>query len=239
MSDDCQFDISWAGDAAFPPFDRWVTDIFDRPDPWTDGGTRRPAGTWRDDVEWMYDRDTYSGDDVLSHIARLFATPRLLDQYSEGQIAEGLEWLCDTTWFEGLAWLCDGEASDDHRRSVIQGVGNLYCEVLARICKDAHPDDGAPLELDRPADDVTFMFWDLVRTPPDSALTDAMEAMFRRVLRIENGMCRAGALHGLGHWHKHQSNRVERIIDEYLSSGRPMSGIERAYAEDARRGEVL
>jgi hypothetical protein len=64
----------------------------------------------------------------------------------------------------------------------------------------------------------------------------ALETM-QRTLALDSIACQEGALHGLGHWHRHHPVQVEEIIDGYTSAPHPVR-LEN-YALAARCGCVL
>ena len=70
-------------------------------------------------------------------------------------------------------------------------------------------------------------------------LQEAALATVKRILMLDSVACQESALHGLGHWHSLQPDRVESIIDDFLAA-HPTARVELlAYARSARCGCVL
>jgi hypothetical protein len=59
------------------------------------------------------------------------------------------------------------------------------------------------------------------------------------VLDLPSETCQFSALHGLGHWHAHHPEQVERIVDAFLSRNKDLRPHLLEYASRARLGSVL
>jgi hypothetical protein len=59
------------------------------------------------------------------------------------------------------------------------------------------------------------------------------------VLDLPSETCQFSALHGLGHWHAHHSERVEQIVDAFLTRHKELRPHLIEYASRARLGSVL
>jgi hypothetical protein len=59
------------------------------------------------------------------------------------------------------------------------------------------------------------------------------------VLELPSETCQISALHGLGHWHAHHPEQVEKIVDAFLRQHRDLSPRVIEYALRARLGSVL
>jgi hypothetical protein len=59
------------------------------------------------------------------------------------------------------------------------------------------------------------------------------------VLDLPSETCQFSALHGLGHWHAHQPEQVEQIVDAFLTRHKDLRPDLIEYASRARLGSVL
>ena len=64
-------------------------------------------------------------------------------------------------------------------------------------------------------------------------------SVMSEVLDLPSETCQFSALHGLGHWHAHHSERVEQIVDAFLNRHKDLRPHLIEYASKARLGSVL
>jgi hypothetical protein len=64
-------------------------------------------------------------------------------------------------------------------------------------------------------------------------------SVMSEVLDLPSETCQFSALHGLGHWHAHHPQRVEQIVDAFLTRHKDLSPHLIEYASRARVGSVL
>src|SRR5262249_33104418 len=95
-----------------------------------------------------------------------------------------------------------------------------------------------------PLNSPCYMWWDITPVPSGATdadqgpLTDACLSVMERTLALDSIACQENALHGLGHWHSHFPERVESIIDAFLTSDPNIRPELRKYALSARGGCV-
>ena len=89
------------------------------------------------------------------------------------------------------------------------------------------------------------MWWDefpCIALPSDPEFDRLHEAALRtmeRIIRLDSLACQESALHGLGHWHRENSGRVEAIVDGFIAGhGNARPELIR-YARAAHSGCVL
>jgi len=61
----------------------------------------------------------------------------------------------------------------------------------------------------------------------------------KKILALDSVACQESALHGLGHWHSLQPDRVESIVDGFLAAHPTTRRELVTYARSARCGCVL
>jgi hypothetical protein len=70
----------------------------------------------------------------------------------------------------------------------------------------------------------------------EAEIHQACLEVMRKVLSLPTELCQLSALHGLNHWQRHHTARVEEIIDAYLANSKTATPRMREYATGARRG---
>ena len=143
--------------------------------------------------------------------------------------------------FTDLVW--DPALPLDQRRAVIQGVYDLYDQLLGAYPYESidfrHPDD------DRRFNGIDYMVPDLLLSGQGSrdgvdvdelAVRAEFLELFARLLEHQAPVAQYAALHGLGHLE--HPDRVA-TIDRYLAANSWMDPDQRDYALAARRGDVL
>jgi hypothetical protein len=64
-------------------------------------------------------------------------------------------------------------------------------------------------------------------------------SVMSEVLDLPSETCQFSALHGLGHWHAHHPEQVERVVDAFLTRRKELRPHLIEYASRARHGSVL
>jgi len=203
--------------------------------------------------EWYFSTDTdwEEGDPrvTVQHLTRLFEEPAvILDRHSPEQINQGLWFLVSSSCSNDMVALLDDSVPREDRKRCIVSIGSLFKKLFSVVCTDhlSHLDRGATAPTSvNPINLVCFMWWDLFPRldEPDDPSWWEMDATILEVLRgilsLSSVACRESALHGLGHWHLYHPDRVEEIIDEFLTSVTLIDAELRKYAKAARMGGVL
>jgi hypothetical protein len=215
-------------------FEGWVEYVFDRP---------VAAPEW-----WFGFAEELPVDpppaEAVAFVTRLCERADvLLAPYSNAQVNQGL-WYLVGSGASGLT-LATRDAGVPARSwtDCVRAFGALFARLFAPRCS---PHLG---HLDEPGTDplnsACYMWWDLVPLPalPDAparaALDAACLAVMGETLRLAADACRESALHGLGHWQRHDPRRVAAIVDRFLADTPDLRPELRAYALAARSGCVL
>ena len=191
------------------------------------------------DCEW-WEPEPRSG---IAYLTRLFSDgPTLLDWFSDAQIAQGIDGLCNTMAVGDQPWMRDPVTPASQRAAAWHAVGEFYANMLAPRCEPmlAH----CATEMPPPLNGLAYMWWESFPgftnpDDPEREIIDQAElACLERILTLGSIACQEGALHGLGHWVRREP-RCEAIIDRYLSSNRAAHPELINYAKAARCGCVL
>jgi hypothetical protein len=212
-------------------FDQWVRHVFDHP-------VANP--------QWYFQigQETWDGGPLLTvqYVTRLFESPeQLLKDYSREQLEQGLWYLAG----EGQPFmqaLVDDSVPWPMRQRGLQAIRTFYEKFFAVACSDelGHrcTTGSTPVNL------ACYMWWDLFPSygnPTDQSRQEedrAILQVMKGILDLPSEACRESALHGLGHWHLHYPEEIERIIDNFLDSNPQMSKALCEYAAAARSGCV-
>lgn len=228
-----------------PEFDDWVRQVFDHPVP----ENSSEAWYWNDDgdASWNYSSESAR---VVSYLGQLVGNAeRLLLSYSDGQVAQGLEYLNNNSLSNYIFALMDLEVAWPDRRRSIQAIYVVFERVFNQRCS-------AQLSHTRTASDppanplngACYMWWDTCPLHGQAAISaeedfvldseelvdpgpridpyaSELEAeilkILERTLALDNIACQEAALHGLGHRHYKHPEQVEEIVDAYLNEHLP------------------
>ena len=232
----------------FSTFDEWLGHVFGPPE---------SKAAWYWDVNAPYWDSGADPHQAVEFLTTLFSNPSILiGRYSASQIGVGIEYLISPSASDHAFALLNNRVPIERRLACLRHIATLYSELFACICPVhyGHMDDG-PEPLNG-ASAVCYMFWDvfpmfdrtkndLVRDDADVrnhlhehvAIEDACLIAMDRTLLLDHPACQEGALHGLGHWAHGYSERVDRIINEFLK--RDITDEIRQYASNARTGCIL
>ena len=206
------------------PFDDWVRAWFDHPESW----------------DWLeeYDLPELEPNDTLAYATRLFLNVGVvLAPYSDTQIGNSL-WAFINEMGSPLYVLQDTEQPVAARRACLRSIYRVYKEIFAVRCTEAlgsHSEESGKLNT------VCYMWWDIfplyngARPELDATTLTVME----RTLALPHMACQESSLHGLGHWQRADSARVQGIIDAFLATKKVRRPELLAYAQAARAGRVL
>ncbi len=227
-----------------PSFDDWVEYCF------TQGNADfqfRYGSPGYEEVEKRIEKFCDLDPVVLAdYTATLFGSPGFVAQrYSDEQIAEA-------TWFLfGVASSYFGELFSDAVPTETQVrcmdlVATFYTDLFDLVCGKRGTDPDTDYTNSLSVDVAVYMIWEVsliggvVMFPDrDSHLAEPGFGVLKTVLeKCRTSSCLMSALHGLGHIQMENPQRVEQIIDEFLSNRQiPMWLHE--YAMRAREGAVL
>jgi hypothetical protein len=134
----------------------------------------------------------------------------LLAGYSDGQVAQGLRVLIDSSWSDYAFAINDQTVSDMARDRCLRAIIHVFSDVFApRLALQSGKEQRPELDA---LDSLCYMWWDIF---PFIHAT-CLEVM-RDSLQLDSVECWQSALHGLGHWHTSYPDAVERIIDDFLA----------------------
>lgn len=199
---------------------------------------------------WYFDlgSDLWWGSpaETVGHITRLFEDPEPpLAFFSDAQIAQGLDYIINNAAGDLLASIREPSLPIDTRLRCARSIARVYDRLFAPRCTPhlSHLNRG-----DMPVGSLNtlcYMWWDTVpalATPDDpnhAAMDGAMLDLWRHALGLDSIACQESALHGLGHWTRHDRTAVDAIVDAYLKSRPGLSPELIAYARAAKSGCVL
>jgi hypothetical protein len=241
-------------------FEEWVNYAFDHPVP------QKDSEAWY----WQLETDDWSPYEdprtTVCYLTQLFdAAPRMLQPFSDAQIAQGLMFLINNSLSDHMFPLMDPSVPWPERRGCIRSMYVVFEQVFAPRC--------SPLLLHvlteheptiNPLNGVCYMWWDvcpLRGNPGPSAsehlvldteevvdkgptvdpfaaeLEDEILEVLRQTLGLDSIACQEGALHGLGHRAYRHPERIRAIVDEFLSRRYP--GWPEGALDEALRGYAL
>jgi hypothetical protein len=241
-----------ASDAASPGrrltgicFREWVSYAFDHPVP------EDTSDAWY----WQADRDHWrEAEDpatTVGYLTRLFEeAPRVLQRFTDAQIAQGLYFLINNSLSEHMYPLMDPTVAWPARRRCIRSMYRVFERVFAPRCSPrlSHVLTEHDSTIN-PLNNVCYMWWDvcplqghagpseredfmleteeLVDAGPPvdpfaAELEDEILDVLRRTLELEAIACQEGALHGLGHRAYRHPEPITTIIEEFLRRHYPV-----------------
>ena len=211
-------------------FDEWIDRVFDH-----------PVGQFK----WYWNDDTSEIAPAIAirHLTQLFTTAQpALSRFANAQIGQGLWYLACGACSNYMWPLVQDGISWESRRTCIRAIASLFEQVFAQRCSDhlSHLDERDADALN----EVCYMWWDLFPTwgdPDDPSCRERDREVLQvmaRALSIDSVACQESVLHGLGHWHAHYPEFVEREIRQYLHENQLSRPELRQYAHGACRGNV-
>jgi hypothetical protein len=192
---------------------------------------------------WFFDHDCDWWDPgpavAVAYLTRLFEHPELaLRWYSEGQIAQGLTYLVNTSASGDNGWLYSTDVPIKDRIRCVDAVASLFAQLFLPRCTAllSHLSETEAGSLNG----VCYMWWDgfpCIALAGDPNLPTMQEAALRtmaRILGLKSLACQESALHGLGHWQCKDDRQVSAIIDYFLKSNPNIDTRLLSYAQSAR-----
>lgn len=211
-------------------FDEWIAAVFDHP-------VRRPQWYWDQDFEEHWDTLRLSDSVVVDYMTRLFLGSDHLKRYSLEQVAQGI-------WFL-IGDSSPGESADTLLKLNVPLQQRVGCvDAMTRFFRVfvAPAAPGAADETKNPFHMACFMWWDIfparwdVPNHGERELHYACINAMAAILKIPSELCQLSALHGLNHWHLHDVEKVESIVDRFLRETSGLTSRMVEYAWLARSG---
>lgn len=213
----------------------WTAHVFDHALP---AGPKAKEWYWADDApEWEGPRE-----EIPPLISETFErSDDLLARFSDAQLDQGFWYLFGPRSGDFSGLLLEASIPLSIRVRAIRSFTPLFAQLMAVRCS---PDLG---HLDKISEgslnSSCYMWWDwlwfeLGCEIRDGSIAAEITAVLRRQLVIPHDACRESALHGIGHWVKTIPD-VAQLVDEFLAANPTLRPELAAYAEKARRGEVL
>jgi len=211
----------------------WIDHIFDHP-------ISEPAWYWSEDAEQW----TGLREQIPLFIAETFeSSGELLARFSDEQLDQGFWYLAGGASPDFILTLVDEKLPVAPRLRAIRSFMPLFEHVMAARCTAhlSHIDERGANALNSSC----FMWWDLLRFTlwtNSTSLNAEIIATLSLILTIPHDACREGALHGIGHLrhnYPEYEQQLSGIIDELLAGTPGLRPELIAYAEQARRGEIL
>lgn len=218
-------------------FNEWLDGAFDHP-------VHKREWYWDEDFESYWGRLELSDTIIVEYMTRLFSAPEPLKRYSLEQVAQGLWFLInESTPGESAYSLLNSEVPLSHRIDCVCAMANFFRVFVA---------PAAPGKADEQKDEfqgVCYMWWDIFptrggptygpNTGGEPELHVACLNTMAEILSIPCELCQLSALHGLSHWHRNYSDKVEEIVDSFLQKASDVTNRIIEYAGEARIGGTL
>ena len=213
-----------------PRYHEWLDFIFgrferDAIDPWA--------------MDWEFEASPSELADLF--IYTMENCGRDLAQFSDGQVATGLNALFFNTLSNISHKITGAGLSEEQRIQILTSLKNLYSDCFARrspaVLGHCSETNANPLCF------VTYMLWDVnpydnMALKSDDRLA-ALLGVFRSALRLPNEACIESALHGLGHLGGKGRKKAISLIDEWLDELPQVRPALLDYARAARTGMIL
>ena len=209
-------------------FEQWVDGIFDHP-------VAEPA--WF----WDLDADTCEEDDEtnVEYLARLFKdSDRVLRRFNDAQVGQGLNMIASNSCSNHAYCIVGGHAAWPARQRAIRSIYDVYAKCFASRCVEGL---GHLNEANNPLNTICYMWWDVFPAWGKNASrseADEYIGVMERCLSLTHQACLEGALHGLGHWQLIFQERVESIVERFLSERSDLRPELVLYARRSRDGAV-
>ncbi|HAZ09278.1 MAG TPA: hypothetical protein DCZ01_12345 [Elusimicrobia bacterium] len=200
----------------------------------------RPEWFWETTAEADWEP---AQDDFLAYITQAFERSEIAFRgFSNAQIAQGLRFLISPSCSDGMFALKDDNIPWLKRQGVVRAIRTLFRDCFAKRCssKLSHLDEK---NLD-PLNGVCYIWWDVFpiygapQNTEQKDLDHEILAVMQSTLELNHVACQESALHGLGHWSHYYQDRVEKIIDQFLTHNEKLRPELRQYALQASAGRV-
>ena len=242
-------------------FEQWLEFIFNNP-------VRKREWYWDEDFDSRWEALGLTDVLIVRYMTRLFLSPEVLKRYSLDQVEQGLWFLIgeSSPGHSSKVLLRRGVVLSD-RVACIRSMSSFFRKfVLAAIPGDFDPNDGSCDAVQCASymwwDIFPMHYYIRSRTPRkitlppslaklmtsttnkpeieiDPEIHEATLKVMAEVLDLPSELCQVSALHGLGHWHARHPERIEQIVDSFVSRHKDLRPDLIEYASRARLGRVL
>jgi len=215
------------------PFEDWVKEIFDHE-------VRKP--------EWYWDKDAFywkaPSELTVEYLSQLFGRPLpVLANYSDEQVKQGFWCLISPGASSFMFAVTDETVPLDIRINCVHSIRGVFEQLFDGLCSEhlSHIDEKGAA----PLNSICYMWWDLVPlqlerdAPSKEAISKAALEVMEEILKLDSIACQESALRGLGHWELFYPTEVATIVDQYLKDNPNLRTELKAYALNAREGNVL
>jgi hypothetical protein len=210
-------------------FDDWVEAVFDHP-------LRKPLWYWDSDFDEYWDALGLFDSLSIEYMTRLFLGPDTLRRYSLEQVAQGIWFLIgESSPSQSAHTLLKSKVPLQQRIGCVDAITKFFRVFVAPAAPGAADERKNAFHM------ACYMWWDIFPTygnlnTGEAELYDACLNTMAAILTIPSELCQLSALHGLNHWHLHHAERVESIVDVFLTKTSGLTARMVEYAATARSG---
>jgi hypothetical protein len=202
---------------------------------WLDHVFNRPVGDPACYFDWQNEEFHASREDLVYLIGRTCERSGTdLIKYSDGQVSNGIRYMFFNGPSDGIYALVQKGVAEDARIEAVRKMKNLYRDCFAKRCSPilCHLNEANQ----SPLNSVCYLLWD---ESPLGRWKDVVLEVMEFALYLPNYACIESALHGLGHRHHQSPERVDEIIDKYLSKTKSLKSELRRFAARAKTGAII
>jgi hypothetical protein len=215
-------------------FEDWIEHAFSHEVRW-----QKPAWFFDDDADFWAPEPA----EAIACLTRLFeSSTSVLQYFSDDQVAQGLTYLLSTSASGDNGWFYSRDVPTTDRVRCVRSIERVFSDLFLPRCT---PHLGHLSEPAGALNLVCYMWWDefpCIALPDDPELKElhgaALNTM-RAIAHLDSLACQESALHGLGHWQRHDPERVCEIVDEFLRTHPQADQRLVTYAQSARCGCIL
>jgi hypothetical protein len=242
-------------------FEQWLEFIFNNP-------VHKPEWYWDEGFDSRWEALELTDTLIVRYMTRLFLEPDLLKRYSLDQVEQGLWFLIgeSSPGHSSEVLLRRGAGLSD-RVACIHAMSSFFRNfVLAVTPGDYDPDESSAdavqcasymwwdifpmhryirscvpgkITLSAPLLAKLKLQDDVQEIEIDPEIHEATLRVMTEVLDLPSELCQFSALHGLGHWHARHPERVEQIVDVFVTLHKNLRPHLIEYASKVRLGRVL
>jgi hypothetical protein len=225
---------------AYLTYDEWIDAVFNHP-------VAEPAWYFTEiDNPELWNLYYHHPAIALQYMTRVFKEiNKLPTRYSDGQIADGLDYLVNPACSNHVGVIIDANdaVSFEDQLHCIKSIYSVYEQLFSTRCStqlSATNKDGTNRKLNI----VCFMWWDTFPTygGEDKVLVEKMESAIHdvivRISTLDSEACKKAALHGLNEWHFKYPQKVNTLVKEFLARNPQISPELKDYAEKASWGAL-
>lgn len=218
-------------------FDGWIHYIFDHP-------VREPEWFWDDEKDFW---DPLKQPAItVQYVTQAFEKPldSFASSYSDAQINQGLWYMLSNSCSNHMSPLKDEHVPLTARLRALKAMSVVFELVFLPRCSGNLGHLNEEASPPNPLDSVCYMWWDILpihgaSAGPDTIPTaNAILEVIEYTLGLGSDSCRESALHGLGHWHSYDPQRIEEMVSRFLDENKDIRPELAAYARRARKGQV-